>query len=77
MGTAGPPCHGPETKGGPMDYREMTAPCGLDCFNCTVYLAGENERLRSAIAQDLGISAEQVSCLVDAGRRRGLWPSWA
>ncbi len=25
-----------------MDYREMTAPCGLDCFNCHFYLAHDN-----------------------------------
>lgn len=25
-----------------MDYREMTAPCGLDCFNCHFYLAKDN-----------------------------------
>ncbi len=21
-----------------MDYKQMTAPCGLDCFNCSIYL---------------------------------------
>ena len=26
-----------------MDYHQMTAPCGLACFNCTNYLANENE----------------------------------
>ena len=25
-----------------MDYYHMTAPCGLDCFNCHFYLAHEN-----------------------------------
>jgi hypothetical protein len=25
-----------------MDYFRMTAPCGLDCFNCTFYLARED-----------------------------------
>ena len=25
-----------------MDYHHMTAPCGLDCFNCTFYLAHDD-----------------------------------
>ncbi len=25
-----------------MDYMKLTAPCGLDCFNCTFYLAHED-----------------------------------
>jgi hypothetical protein len=29
-----------------MDYYQMTAPCGLDCFNCTFFLAHENQELR-------------------------------
>jgi hypothetical protein len=32
-----------------MDYRQMTAPCGLDCFNCPRYLANENERIRAQL----------------------------
>jgi len=45
-----------------MDYENMTAPCGLDCFNCLVYLAGENVRLREAIARNMGVPVEQVVC---------------
>ena len=45
-----------------MDYRNMTAPCGLDCFNCPVYLAGENDDLRKAIAAGLGIPYEVAVC---------------
>lgn len=45
-----------------MDYENMTSPCGLDCFNCPVYLAAENERIRDAISSNLGIPAEQVAC---------------
>jgi len=40
----------------------MTAPCGLDCFNCPVYLARENERLREAIAKSMDIPFEQAVC---------------
>jgi len=46
-----------------MDYLRMTAPCGLDCFNCPVYLAKDNERLRAAIAKRENIPPEKVSCL--------------
>lgn len=45
-----------------MDYRRMTAPCGLDCFNCPVYLAKDNERLRAAVARNLNIPEEKVVC---------------
>ncbi|MBI4767821.1 MAG: DUF3795 domain-containing protein [Deltaproteobacteria bacterium] len=45
-----------------MDYLQMTAPCGLDCFNCPVYLANDNEELRKRIAQTLGIPPEEAVC---------------
>ena len=45
-----------------MDYRQMTAPCGLDCFNCPMYLAGDNEKLRTAISKNTGISFEKAIC---------------
>lgn len=49
-------------KGGLMDYKQMTAPCGLDCFNCGVYLAGKDEALRANIAKRLGVPPEKVAC---------------
>jgi len=45
-----------------MDIRQMTAPCGRDCFNCPVYLTKDNPRLRSIIAKRLNIPEEQVQC---------------
>ncbi len=45
-----------------MDFRTMTAPCGLDCFNCTVYLANTNEKLRAAVAEYLNVPIEQAVC---------------
>ncbi len=45
-----------------MDYRHMTAPCGIDCFNCTVYLANTNEKLRAAVAEYLKVPLEQAVC---------------
>lgn len=40
----------------------MTAPCGLDCFNCIVYLANENEELREKISNKTGVPAEKAVC---------------
>jgi hypothetical protein len=45
-----------------MDYLQMTAPCGLDCFNCPMYLANENEKLRNIISERLNISLEKAVC---------------
>ncbi len=45
-----------------MDYKWMTAPCGLDCFNCLVYRAEENVELRRKISDNLGIPFEQAVC---------------
>lgn len=45
-----------------MDYRQMTAPCGLDCFNCPVYLAAGNEKIKKAVAERLNIPLERVAC---------------
>jgi hypothetical protein len=46
-----------------MDYKQMTAPCGLDCFNCPMYLANENEELRTAISKNMGIPYEKAFCI--------------
>jgi hypothetical protein len=48
--------------GATMDYKQMTAPCGLDCFNCPLYLARENEKLREAIARNRDIPVEKAVC---------------
>ena len=45
-----------------MDYKQMTAPCGLDCFNCGIYLAGEDEVLRANMAKIFGVPPEKVVC---------------
>ena len=45
-----------------MDYRQMTAPCGLDCFNCPMYLANENEKLKATISERQGVPLDQASC---------------
>ena len=45
-----------------MDYKWMTAPCGLDCFNCPMYLAGQDEELRRKISQRTNLPMEQAMC---------------
>ncbi len=45
-----------------MNYREMTAPCGLDCFNCPVFLANDNEKIRAMVSEKMGIPLEQAVC---------------
>lgn len=45
-----------------MDYRQMTAPCGIDCFNCALYAARENEKLRNIVAKSMNLSFEEAFC---------------
>lgn len=45
-----------------MDYTILTAPCGLDCFNCPMYLAANDDNLRSKIAKSMNISDEEAVC---------------
>ena len=40
----------------------MTSPCGLDCFNCPMYLANKDEKLRKKISERTGIFYEKVIC---------------
>ena len=32
-----------------MDYFQMTAPCGLDCFNCHFFLAHEDQEAMNTV----------------------------
>lgn len=45
-----------------MDYRHMTAACGLPCFECFFYLAKDNPEMREMVSKELGIPPEHVSC---------------
>lgn len=45
-----------------MDVHKMTSPCGLDCFNCPLYLANTSEELRNAFAGKLNIPPERAVC---------------
>ncbi|NMB84656.1 MAG: hypothetical protein A4E44_01627 [Methanosaeta sp. PtaB.Bin018] len=61
-----------------MDLKELTAPCGLDCFNCPFYLANDDEEIRRQVAlrvQEFGLPLsyekiyEKVAC--KGCRKRG------
>lgn len=45
-----------------MDYKNMTAPCGLDCFNCPMYRALSDEGLRTKIAASMNIDLDKAAC---------------
>jgi len=45
-----------------MDYLNMTAPCGLPCFNCPLYKANLDEELRKKIARNLDVSEGKAVC---------------
>ncbi|ACV62706.1 conserved hypothetical protein [Desulfofarcimen acetoxidans DSM 771] len=45
-----------------MDYQNMTAPCGLDCFNCPIYLANTDEKIRKIVAVRLNVPTEKAVC---------------
>lgn len=50
---------------GDLDLREMTAPCGLDCFNCPIYLANFNEEIKKQLTSMLkarGLPTDKVTC---------------
>ncbi len=45
-----------------MDYAQMTAPCGLPCFECIFFLANKSEEQRQQIVQELGLPYDQAIC---------------
>ncbi len=48
-----------------MDYYQMTAPCGLDCFNCTFFLAPEDHEAMKQVEQwseELNIPVKTMLC---------------
>lgn len=44
------------------DYRQLTAPCGLPCFACYLYLANGDEEMRHLVSKELGLPPDQASC---------------
>lgn len=45
-----------------MDYKHMTAPCGLDCFNCFFYSGYEDKELQALALKEKGYSMEVAIC---------------
>ncbi|MFC1788842.1 DUF3795 domain-containing protein [Thermodesulfobacteriota bacterium] len=48
-----------------MDYFQMTAPCGLDCFNCHFFLAHENQEAMievEKLSEEYNITVEIMLC---------------
>jgi hypothetical protein len=42
--------------------RELTAPCGLDCFNCKVYSENISQGTMSRLARMFGMEEDAVAC---------------
>jgi hypothetical protein len=52
-----------QKKGGLMkSRRELTAPCGLDCFNCKVYSKNITPATQSRLSRMLSIDEDSVPC---------------
>lgn len=45
-----------------MDIKEMTSPCGLDCFNCPSQEKNITEEVRQKLAQATGKAPNEVAC---------------
>ena len=45
-----------------MDYAYLTAPCGLPCFACYMYLANQDEAMRHLVSRELGLPLERAVC---------------
>jgi hypothetical protein len=45
-----------------MNKIELTAPCGLDCFNCGWFEENLTDEIRVKEAERLGISFDEVNC---------------
>jgi hypothetical protein len=45
-----------------IDKKALTAPCGLDCFNCEMYESNLTGELMELIHTKLGVPKEQIPC---------------
>jgi hypothetical protein len=45
-----------------MDYKNLTAPCGKDCFNCPLYIGEENKENRKKFLERKNISDDKYRC---------------
>ncbi len=44
------------------NIRTLSAPCGLDCFNCELYEDNVTDEMRQRVSPMLGIPPEEVQC---------------
>ena len=44
------------------EKRKLTAPCGLDCFNCDIYEANLTDEMAEFIHTKLGVPKESIAC---------------
>ncbi len=58
-----------------MNKKELTAPCGLDCFNCGWFEENLTDEIRENEAKRLGISVKEVNCKGCRGEQGKCW--WA
>lgn len=45
-----------------MDWFKLTAPCGIDCFNCNLYEKNITEEWQREFATKLGKKPEEIPC---------------
>jgi hypothetical protein len=45
-----------------IDYKNLTAPCGIACFECGPYKARTNDVLRKIISERTGMDYDNASC---------------
>jgi len=58
-------------KGYTMDYKKLTSPCGIDCFNCELYKDNITGELQKKIAAYKKVSLGSVTC--DGCRESGCY----
>lgn len=44
------------------DRKNLTAPCGLDCFNCELYAENLTTELSELIQKARGVGEQDVAC---------------
>ena len=42
--------------------KDLTAPCGLDCFNCELYTDNMTDKFAELIQSKIGIPREEIAC---------------
>lgn len=44
------------------DKKKLSAPCGLDCFNCELYSQNLTDKLAGLIHEKLGVPLQEIPC---------------